>query len=287
MKNRGSITRYDLFHTVSEALTKGRLAQVDHIIVDECQDIGPEILKMIRALVRHGPNDILLCGDIGQSLYTRHHSWLKHGIDIRGRSRVLRINYRTSRQIKDLSDKFSETVIFDADGSREDRRAISKFDGPDPVIKLFEDDEAEAQGLAQWIEAQLASGAEPHEICLISRTTDPKRYKIARNGAELAGQDIWQLGDSANWHDGLIGFSSTERCKGLEFKGVAVISCNVDTMPFNRDVERATDSNLKDQILKQEKNQLYVAMTRARDSLYISGVNPGSIFLDQLQSQNA
>jgi hypothetical protein len=281
-ESKSRITRFDLFHRVSEHLETIEPKPADHIIVDECQDIGPEILRMIRAMVSKRDNDIFLCGDSGQSLYRRHHSWLRHGIDIRGRSSVLRVNYRTSRQIKNTADRLTILLASGADGIGEDRRAISTFNGPDPVIQLYEDEDSESAGLAEWLIRQTKEGIKPHQLVIISRM--PNCYRRAEKATELAGLRLWQLDDEYNWHEGLVGFSSTERSKGLEYKGVAVIACDADVMPLARIIDSAPDSEEKKELMEIEKNQLYVAMTRARDSLYISGLQPGSIFLKELAS---
>ena len=72
----------------------------DHVIADEVQDFGPAELRFVRALAAPGKNDILLCGDSGQRIYKSRTSLLSCGLDVRGRSTQLKINYRTTQQIR-------------------------------------------------------------------------------------------------------------------------------------------------------------------------------------------
>jgi len=280
VRKRGRIPKSEIYHSVSEQLEKAPEKPADHVIVDECQDIGPEVLRMIRAMVTEKDDDIFLCGDLGQSLYRRNHSWIKHGIDIRGRSRVLRINYRTSRQIKETADRLTDLHREGPDRITEDRRAISRFDGPQPVIRLYGDEDGEIRGLSEWISEQISDGVKPHEIVIISRTDD--YFMRASSAAAHAGLRIWRLDADNNWHANQIGFSSTERSKGLEYRAVAVIACDNDAMPYSRYIENSPGEVEKFERTMIEKNHLYVAMTRARDSLYISGLKPGSVFLKEL-----
>ena len=107
LKQENKISEFDLFYSASDCLKQNNPI-FTHLIVDEAQDLGPEKLYFIRQLVSKNSNDIMLCGDSGQSLYKRHTSWIKHGLDIRGRSHGLKINYRTSKEIKQKDDKKDE-----------------------------------------------------------------------------------------------------------------------------------------------------------------------------------
>ena len=284
-KNR--ISRFKIFHDVADHLENNNNKRADHVIIDECQDIGPEILRMVRAMVDKTDNDIFMCGDLGQSLYHRHHSWLQHGIDVRGRSSVLRINYRTSRQIKDTADCLTNLRAITGDEEDEDRRSVSIFDGPSPILQLFDNQDADSDGAAQWISQQLSDGIEPHDLLVITRSSlQQRRAKTAVDRAlELAGIEnsgLWSLDAENNFHDGLVGYSSTERSKGLEYKAIAILACDEDLMPLLSNKKNFLDEEEEREWMELERNQLYVAMTRARDRLYISGIKPGSAFLREL-----
>ena len=124
---KGLMTYFQLYQQAADAQS-GHGPIFDHIILDETQDLGPHMLAFVRSLVAKKPNDIMLCGDTGQSLYTRHHSFRKHGFDVQGNSRKLFVNYRTSRQIKETAEKVNEFLTELIDEPDENRKSISIFD---------------------------------------------------------------------------------------------------------------------------------------------------------------
>jgi len=75
-----------------------------HVIVDEAQDLGPRELRLIAALVAPGPRPLFFAGDIGQRIYQWPFPWISAGVDVRGRAQRLRVNYRTSSEIRRFSD---------------------------------------------------------------------------------------------------------------------------------------------------------------------------------------
>ena len=252
----------------------------DHIILDETQDLGPHMLAFVRSLVSKKPNDIMLCGDTGQSLYTRHHSFRKHGLDVQGRSKKLYVNYRTSRQIKETADKVNEFLLELSEDPHENRRSISIFNGPNPVIELFNDREKEMENLANWVQTHLNNGIQPHEIIVLS----PQNLALsaASNSLNTAGVSCWKLDASANYLSGEVGLAAVRRVKGLEYRSVAIIGCDEDQFPNANKMNELGDGSDFDEFLTLEKNSLYVAMTRARDNLLVSGITPGSAFLEEL-----
>src|SRR5690606_29308333 len=96
-----------------------------HVIIDECQDFGPAELRLVRALCEPGDDDLFFCGDEGQRIYKAPVSWLSLGIDVRGRSSRLTLNYRTTEQIRRRADALLPAEVADADGEREERHTRS------------------------------------------------------------------------------------------------------------------------------------------------------------------
>ena len=195
-EKEGLITSFQLYQRASE-LVANRPPMFDHIIIDETQDLGPSILNFVRNLVRKGVNDIMLCGDSGQSLYTRHHSFRKHGLNVQGRSRKLRVNYRTSKQIKDLADKVNDFLLELVDEENENRKSLSIFEGPKPHIELFSDRNAELEKLCSWVSKQLECGMRPHEIVIVS----PNHVTLDAANKAISGLDVkcWRLDAYANF----------------------------------------------------------------------------------------
>ena len=131
----------------------------DHVIADEVQDFGPAELRFVRALVAPGKNDILLCGDSGQRIYKSRTSLLSCGLDIRGRSAQLKINYRTTQQIRRFADSLFAPSEADADGDPLTRDAVSHPQrSGTPRGRLFGSIADEISGLAEWLESRLSEG---------------------------------------------------------------------------------------------------------------------------------
>lgn len=273
------MTYFQLYQKAAEAQL-GRGPIFDHVILDETQDLGPHMLAFVRSLVSKKSNDIMLCGDTGQSLYTRHHSFRKHGFDVQGKSRKLFVNYRTSRQIKDTADKVNDFLLELIDEPDENRKSISIFDGPQPLVKLFNDRDSEVQNLLNWIKGQLEAGVQPHEIVVLT----PSDLAMSAASAGITAINIknWKLDASANYLNGEVGLAAVRRVKGLEYRSVAIIGCDEDQFPNEKKLNELGDGSDFDEFLTLEKNSLYVAMTRARDNLLVSGITPGSPFLEEL-----
>ena len=108
-------------------------------MVDEAQDISISQLRFFAALGGDRTNALFFAGDLGQRIFQQPFSWKSLGVDIRGRSRTLRVNYRTSHQIRQQADRLLGPEITDVDGNSEDRSdTISVFNGPPPVIRVFD-----------------------------------------------------------------------------------------------------------------------------------------------------
>lgn len=90
------------------------------------------------------PDGLFFAGDLGQRVFQTPFSWKSLGIDVRGRSQTLRVNYRTSHQIRSEVDRPLPSSLADVDGLVESRRGtISVFNGPLPAIRIAEDEAAE------------------------------------------------------------------------------------------------------------------------------------------------
>ena len=278
-KEKRLITEFEFYQKAAEVQST-REPIFDHLIIDETQDLGPHMLAFVRGLVAKKPDDIMLCGDTGQSLYTRHHSFRKHGFDVQGRSKKLYVNYRTSRQIKETADKVNEFLLELSDEPNENRRSISIFNGPQPTVELFKDRETEMHNLVNWIQKCINDGHQPHEVIVLS--SHNLALTAASKAIDHARIRCWTLDASANYLSGEVGLATVRRVKGLEYRSVAIIGCDEDQFPNANKMNELGDGSDFDEFLTLEKNSLYVAMTRARDNLLVSGVTPGSAFLEEL-----
>jgi len=224
-----------------------------------------------------GPDTLFFAGDLGQRIFQEPFSWKALGVDIRGRSRTLKVNYRTSHQIRQAADRLLPKIVQDVDGNEQDRLGtVSVFNGPDPEIQIFADAAHEIQGVADWIKQSVADGIAPAEIGLFVRSND--QLARARAAVTAAGHTQLELSERLEQPQGRIAIGTMHLAKGLEYKAVAVMACDDDVLPLQERIETVADESELDEVHDTERNLFYVACTRARDRLLVSGVQPASEF---------
>ena len=253
----------------------------DFAVVDEAQDISVAEARFLAALVSHKPDGLFFAGDLGQRIFQQPFSWKSLGIDLRGRSHTLRINYRTSHQIRAQADRLLPPNISDVDGNTESRRGtISVFNGPAPEICTFDTATEESKAVGHWLADRLKEGCQPHEVGLFVRTGE--QLKRARTAIKTAGASGVEVSDKVEAEAGKIAISIMHLAKGLEFRAVAVMACDDEVLPLQERIETVADESDLEEVYNTERHLLYVACTRARDRLLITGVDPASEFLDDL-----
>ena len=139
LRHQGQATLAEMFVQLAEKIGKRRHAPFEFVVVDEAQDISVAQLRFLAALGGDRTNSLFFAGDLGQRIFQTPFSWKSLGVDIRGRSQTLRINYRTSHQIRMQADRLLGPEVADVDGNIEDRHGtISVFNGPPPYIRVFD-----------------------------------------------------------------------------------------------------------------------------------------------------
>jgi len=241
----------------------------DHIVIDEAQDLGPSELRFFAAIAPVHADALFLAGDLGQRIFQHPYSWKSLGVDVRGRSFTLKVCYRTSQQIRQSADRLLPSVLRDVDGIEDERRGtISVFDGPEPSVVVSPTPAAEIAAVRSFVEAAMSDGIVPLEIGIFVRTP----ALVDRAKASIAG--LVGAGD--------ITVNIMHLAKGLEFRAVAVMACDEGILPLDARIEDAADDAEMDDIYETERRLLYVACTRARDRLMVSGVEPGSEYLTDM-----
>ena len=251
------------------------------VIVDEVQDLRPPELRFLRAVCASRPGNFMVCGDAGQRIYPGGFSLSALGIEVRGRSAILRINYRTTEQIRSLADRLLGDVTDDLDGGREKRTGTrSLLSGPDPVLYGRESRKAEMQAAAEQIGAWLDDGLQLSAIGVFARTGG----LVKAVGEALDGANIpWRkLSDKCASADGAVSVGTMHRAKGLEFKAVLVVGCAEAVIPSPAVIRGTSDPQDLEAAEGRERRLLYVAMTRARDELVVSWSGRSSRFLESL-----
>jgi hypothetical protein len=274
---QGLLTYAGLFDQLSEHFT-GRRSPFDFIVVDEAQDVSVPQLRLLSALGGGRSNALFFSGDLGQRIFQQPFSWKTLGVDVRGRSRTLRINYRTSHQIRQHADRLLGPEVTDVDGITETRRGtISVFNGPDPDLETFESEEAEVEAVAAWLRQQTDAGLLAEEIGVFVRSE--AQLPRARLAVEAAGLPYQLLDQKVEMNAGQAVLCSMHLSKGLEFRAVVVMACDDEVIPLQERIESVSDPADLEEAFNTERHLLYVACTRARDHLLLTAVEPESEFL--------
>ena len=281
------LTTYSgLFNNLTKKLKALNKLPFDFAVIDESQDFNPSHLKFFHSLVSKNTNSLFFAGDLGQRIFQQPFSWLSLGIDIRGRSRTLRVNYRTSHQIRQQADRLLGPLTLDIDGNEEDRTdTVSIFNGPPPDILKTKDQNEEIRLIGDWIKNHnVSNGVLPHEFGVFVRSK--LQLERAEKAVIHSGLKYKILDDQVNTSSDFVSISTMHLAKGLEFKAVAVLACDDEVLPLQERIELITDDSDLQEVYDTERHLLYVACTRARDYLIISGVEPISEFLDDLKIFN-
>jgi superfamily I DNA/RNA helicase len=149
------------------------------------------------------------------------------------------------------------------------------------LIAVHADSKAEIVAVSQWISQAIADGIKPSEIGIFVRTRN--QLDRARAAVAAAGRGTLELSERSEDARDRVSIGTMHLAKGLEFKAVAVIACDDEVLPLQTRIESVADEVELDDVYETERQLFYVACTRARDRLLISGVSPASEFLSDLQ----
>ena len=279
LSERNALTWSDIFGRLADSFGQGASRPYDFAVIDEAQDLGVAEARFFAAMATGRSNGLFFAGDLGQRIFQQPFSWKALGLDVRGRSFTLRINYRTSHQIRTHADRLLPSTVSDVDGNTEGRRGtVSMFDGPPPMVLGCSDEDHECREVAAWIRQRLNEGCAPREVGVIVRSdTELKR---ARAAAKAAGVRSVELSEKVEVEDGAVSISTMHFAKGLEFRSVVVMACDDEVIPQSERIVSVADDADLEEVYNTERHLLYVACTRARDHLLVTGVNPVSEFVD-------
>ena len=258
-------------------------SQYAHIIVDEGQDLSDNAYRLIRALA--GPehaNDLFIVGDAHQRIYRNRPILSKCGINVRGRSSILKINYRTTEEIRHSAFSFLEGLSFDDldESTDSGTQCQSLTHGEPPIIRNFPDANAEFNFIYTEIRKLQNSGILLKEICIVARTKNlTNDYLSLLTKASIRSYAIKRNQPDNRNFDG-IRVATMHRVKGLEFKYVFIAALNHRVVPLAAAINHMDPISEKESITS-EKCLLYVAMTRAQKGVYITSYGTCSQFLHQ------
>ncbi|TDB85369.1 UvrD-helicase domain-containing protein [Actinomadura sp. 7K534] len=260
----------------NEAAELVRGPEYDHVIIDEAQDIHTAQWRLLRRLVAEGPDDLFIVGDPHQRIYDSHVSLTSLGINVRGRSTKLKLNYRTTQEI--LAWSVPLLGLSPAQGLDDSADTLDGYRSPihgrRPVVKGYPDRDTELDGLVEQVRAWLEADVEPSAIGVAARYLWVARKAAKRLKEE--GITAYQVPSKSPG----VQVGSMHKMKGLEFRCMAVIGVDEKSMPAAKAITpEDEDPKAHAQDIQKERCLLFVASTRARDHLYVSYPGSPSPFL--------
>lgn len=278
---RGAMEFADCYRAAADLLAGGETdAPYRCVIVDEAQDFTAPAWRLIRALTAPGKDDLFIAGDAHQRIYSRQPVVLgRCGIDIRGRARKLRLNYRTTEETRRWAQRLLEgQAVDDLDGGADDNRGIRSItSGPEPRIEQLEGREEQASWIVAYLSA-LQEGSDLRSTCIVARTR--KERDLLADELEAASIPTVVLEtDAPDESSPGVRLATMHRVKGLEFDRVLVASANADLIPLPAAIPPA-DGPERAAAETAERSLLYVAATRAKKEFAILSFGKRSPFLD-------
>ncbi len=281
LAERGIVSMAGVYLSLSETLNRKGHSPYDFVVVDEAQDISIPQLRFLAELGGGRPNGLFFAGDLGQRIFQQAFSWKSLGVDIRGRSRTLRVNYRTSHQIRMRADRLLGPSISDVDGNSDERTGtISVFNGLPPVIRNFDSYADEVECVSLWLRDLLNDGYEAHEIGVFVRSEN--EISRAESALEMSGIQYELLDNYIQLSHGSAALCTMHLAKGLEFRAVVVMACDDEIIPSQERIEGVADNADLEEVYETERHLLYVACTRARDRLLVTSGELPSEFLEDM-----
>lgn len=274
--------RAELFNMLTNYLNQNNIHPYTHVIVDEIQDFSNPELRLLRALTPVGPNDLFLVGDPFQCIYMRKPNFKLSGISIQGRSKRLRVNYRTTEEIKQHAVSIvSKIRVDDFDGNAENLKGyVSLLHGEDPAYQLFDSRDKEFEAIAGYIKECMDAGIRTSEICVAAFRNDVVDSLYGHLSRKY-GLPCWRNNHGET--DG-VRLSTFHKMKGLEFRVVILADVSDATMPYHHGGYDELDDDQKRLADQSQRSLMYVALTRARSRVLITGCGKPSSFLKSLKA---
>jgi superfamily I DNA/RNA helicase len=242
------------------------------LVIDEAQDIGPEVMTLLRKLVPEEINDLFIVGDGHQRIYRRNTSLSQCGINIRGRGRKLRINYRTTEETRKFATAILEGLEFDdLNGERDvSNDCRSLLHGSAPEVKGFASLSEEASWICDKIRNLKNNEVLGRDVCLVLRTQ--KLLDSYAKELQKQGVDVRKITRKQADHRDLSGIrlATMHRVKGLEFKYIFAAALNDGVMPLRVAINASADPTEQRVGELNERCLLHVTLTRAIRQVWLT-----------------
>lgn len=272
-----------MYETTKLLQARGRKPRYSSIIIDEGQDFSNNAYRMLRALAGdEHPNDIFVVGDSHQRIYKNHPVLAQCGINVRGRSSILKINYRTTEEIRKCAFALLNGIPFDDldEGVDFGDKCQSLTHGETPIVESFSNANDEFDFILNEVKTLNDGGIALTDICVVARTkklVDDYLALFTKAGVRSYAIKRNKIEDRS--HDGLR-IATMHRVKGLEFKYVFITAVNNRIVPLQSAINNI-DAISEAESIASEKCLLYVAMTRAQKGVYITSYGRKSDFLSE------
>ncbi|MDQ2709010.1 MAG: AAA family ATPase [Actinomycetota bacterium] len=263
---------------LSDPSLRAEVPGYDHAVVDEGQDLHAGHWRVLRGVVAPGPNDLFICEDGHQRIYGERTVLSRFGIETRGRSRRLTLNYRTSRQnLAFALGVIGDQKVVDLDGADDTVAGYhSAFTGPVPVTRGFPGVAEEAGFVVETVRRWLAEKAAPSAIAILARrTAEQDRIRLALQEGGIAVELLQKDGPG---NTAAVKIASMHRAKGAEFSRVIVIAAEAGVIPLDWVIESQPEAD-HEAAVGRERSLFYVACSRARDELIVTWSGKPSPFL--------
>lgn len=263
---------------------QGNVLPYSSVIVDESQDMGMEAFKLLRQIIPNSgesvENDFFIVGDAHQRIYRNRVVLSRCDINVRGRSKKLRINYRTTEEIRRWAVRLLEgKPIDDLDGGEDNSKGYkSLMHGEPPEIVKLDSFAAETDFIKKYLDKLLDDGQSLNSVCLVARTNELLRqYEGALKAKGIPTSFIRRSQADDRNSDG-IRMATMHRVKGLEFDHVIIAGCNDGVIPLDAartsyDPEEVEENEILERAL------LLVAATRAKKRVLVTCSGEKSSFI--------
>ncbi len=224
----------------------------DQLFIDEAQDLGTATLRVLKLLSR---GCVILCGDDKQSIYQVGSSFARSGLDVIGRSKLLKTNFRNSVQIHSFAQSFKKKQVEETNKSQ----ALAFRDDPMPELFRFTNKKEHMRLLTERVTffSSLLE-YEPENICIL--TPSKHDFPLIRSTLEKASHVVSEVLDKEFTFEesGAIRMSTLHSAKGLDFP--VVLLC----LGSEPKLQSQYDAKANEQLLR---NLIYVSITRSLDHL--------------------
>jgi superfamily I DNA/RNA helicase len=238
----------------------------DHVVVDEAQDLTPAALALCVELCRD-PAGVFLTADANQSLYNRGFRWqqVHESLQVKGRSRILRRNYRSTREIAEAAMEIM-APIEGFDGEALEQEFVHSGQYP-PAIYAADG----AAGQARWLAEQIYHAARELRLPVNAAAVLVPSNSLGATFATLLAENKlpaqFMPSNQVNLEERCVKVLTLHAAKGLEFPIVAIAHVEADRLP--KDSGAADPADVREH-LEEQRRLFYVGCTRAMRHLFIT-----------------